>query len=108
MEFEWNYDIFETGTTVTVTEISTELRELVTPMFRDNQNYHDLELIARYQQVFETLTYFFENRRQRFQDIMTQRMGDLNQEQQQVEAIVFCSWVSLEVMTALSNQYIET
>ena len=52
--------------------------------------------------------FLFEDYRQQFEDIMINRMRDLNQEQLQVEALVFCSWISIEVLTALSNPVVKT
>ena len=110
MEIEWDYDTIETGTTVTgkLSDISMELKKAVTRIFHDSQTYYDLDLVSKYQDVFETMSFMFEDYRQQFEDIVIKRMGDLTQEQQQVEAIVFCSWVSIEVMTALSKQVVRT
>jgi len=110
MEIEWDYDTIETGTTVSknLSEISAELKKAVTGIFHDSLTYYDLDLVSNYQDVFETMSFIFEDYRQQFEEIMTKRMGDLTQEQKQVEAIVFCSWLSIEVMTALSKQLVRT
>jgi len=107
MEIEWDYDTIETGTTVTgkLSHISMELKKAVTRIFIESQDYHELNLVSKYQDVFETMSFMFEDYRQQFEDIVIKRMGDLTQEQQNVEALVFCSWLSIEVMSALSNQY---
>jgi hypothetical protein len=112
MELQWNYEETQTTgeTTVkSVKHINDELRDVVTQIFENDNDYHDLDLVTKYQQVFETLSFVFEDYRKDFEKIITKRLGDnLTQEQLQVEAIVFCSWVSIEVMTALSNQYMKT
>ena len=111
MELEWNYEKTgtsgETTTSLNLTDINNELRETVTGIFKNSQDYYDLDLVSKYQQVFETVTFIFEDYRKTFEKIIIKRMGDLNQEQHQVEAIVFCSWVSIEVMTALSKNTAE-
>ncbi len=107
MEIEWNFHTVETGTTVS--DINAELRETVIELFTVSQTYHDLDLVSKYQQVFETVSFIFEDYRKPFEKNIRARLGaDLTLEQQQVEAIVFCSWVSIEVMTSLSNQDIRT
>jgi len=110
MEIEWDYDTIETGTTVSMklSDVGTELKNTVINLFKDSLTYYDLDLVSKYQDVFETMSFIFEDYRQQFEEIMIKRMGDLNQEQQQVEAIVFCSWLSIEVMTALSKQVVRT
>lgn len=110
MEIEWNFEKLEvTGTTTAsreLSDISHELRSVVTRIFMNSHGYHDLDLVSRYQQVFETVSFIFEDYRKAFERIIKKRMEtDLTQDQQQVEAIVFCSWVSIEVMTTLSNHY---
>jgi hypothetical protein len=111
MLLEWNYNETCTGETASgkTSEINIELRDTVIKLFKNSLDYHDLDLVSKYQRVFETLTFIFEDYRQSFENIMKKRMGiDLTSEQQQVEAIVFCSWVSIEVMASLSNQDIRT
>ena len=112
MELQWNYNTIETGTTTASekqSEINNELKDVVTGLFKGSQDYYDLDVVSKYQQVFEMVTFMFEDYRKPFEKVMEIRLGaDLTLEQQQVEAIVFCSWVSLEVMTSLSNHYIRT
>ena len=112
MEIEWNYKAIETGETTTSgkqSDINIELKDVVTGIFKNSQDYHDLDLVCKYQQVFETMSFMFEDYRKPFEKIMEKRLGaNLTEEQHHVEAIVFCSWVSIEVMTALSNQDIRT
>lgn len=110
MELQWNFEQTITGATTpeTTNDFGTELKRRVTSMFHGSQDYHDLNLVSKYQQVLETMSFMFEDYRQRFEEIITQRMGDLTPEQHQVEATLFCAWLSIEVMTALSKQVIRT
>lgn len=110
MELELNYKIYGTSGTTTASgkqsDINNELKDVVTGLFKDSQDYFDLDVVSKYQQVFEMVSFIFEDYRKPFEKILIKRMEtDLTLEQQQVEAIVFCSWVSIEVMTALSNHY---
>ncbi len=95
-------------TSLNLIDIDNELRKIVTRIFENDRDYHDLDLVSKYQQVFEIVSFIFEDYRNSFENIMEKRLGDLNQEQQQVEALVFCSWISIEVLTALSKQVVRT
>ena len=65
-------------------------------------------MVGKYQLVYETVTFLFEDYRRDFERLIQEEFNeDLNNEQMQVESIVFCSWVSLEVMRELSTQQIK-
>ena len=88
MELEWNYETIETGETVSrkLSDISEELRKTVTRIFKNAKDYQDLDLVSRYQQVFETVSFIFEDYRKPFEKKLKRRLGtDFTQEQQQME-----------------------
>ena len=90
-------------------DIQDELMTMVIGLFRDSMDYYKLDLVSKYQAVFETTSFLFEDFRNAYETLIKERFSeDLTDEQQQVESIVFCSWVSIEVMTELSNPDIRT
>lgn len=110
MELQWNFEETITGATtpLTTNDIGTELQLAVIELFRFSLQYQEQDLISKYQQINETLTFLFEDYRKRFEDILEKRWGLMDEQRHQVEATVYCAWMSIEVMTALSNQFVGT
>jgi len=108
MTLGWDFET--TGTTVATTaslrkaDIHNELKNVVIGFFRDSLDYYKLNMVGKYQLVYETVTFLFEDYRRDFERLIQEEFNEkLSEEQKHVEAIVYCSWITLEVMSVLST-----
>ena len=109
MDLEWDFNTTETtGATVASRnkrDIQDELKNIVTAFFNDSEDYYKLDLVSKYQIIFDTTTYLFSKYRRDFELLIQDRFTEtITEEQKQIEALVFCAWVSIEGMTALSSE----
>jgi len=105
MELQWNFEKTSTGVTTpeTTNDIGTELHDAVMRLFRDSLDYQEQDFISKYQMINETLTFLFEDYRNRFKTVLDRRWGLMDEQRHQVEATVFCAWMSIQVMKSLSD-----
>ena len=78
-------------------------------MFRGSADYSRLDLLSKYQTVFEMTTFLYQDYKAGFEEKILKRFNQkMTEEQLQVEGIVFCSWISLEVMRELFTNECKT
>lgn len=85
-------------------DIQQELINTVTGFYRNEKDtFYNMDMISRYQMVYETVSFLFEDYRVDFNRIIHDFFGpEITEEKMDVEGIVFISWISIGVITELS------
>lgn len=89
----------------TVSEIQDELTDIVYGFFVDQPDtFNNMDLISKYQDVYETTSFLFEDYRKDFERNMIIKLeGHINEENLSIEGIVFTSWIAIEVMKRITD-----